>query len=73
VLAEVELAALAAGLRGRLAAHTVYECHECGTRRLGPRGCSGCRRLRDRLGLGGRCPECDHLVLVAELLMEDER
>ncbi len=73
--AELELTILTNHLRrqGRLVAQTVYECGECGERFLGERRCPDCGAFMQRLGLGGRCSECDHPVLVAELLAEDER
>ena len=72
---ELELTALTSLLRrqGRLVAQTVYECHECGERYLGERRCPDCGVFLRRLGVGGHCSECDHAVLVAELLAEDER
>ena len=73
--AELELTTLTAQLRrqGRLVSRTVYECGECGERYLGERRCPDCGGFLRRLGLGGRCLECDHPMLVAELLAEDER
>jgi predicted RNA-binding Zn-ribbon protein involved in translation (DUF1610 family) len=47
---------------------TVYECPECGTRYLGVRRCSECNLMCRKLGLGGLCPHCDELVLLAELM-----
>jgi ribosomal protein L32 len=75
VPAELELTTLTDHLRrqGRLVARTVYECGECGERYLGERRCPDCGGFLRRLGLGGHCSECDHPVLVAELLAEDER
>jgi hypothetical protein len=74
VPAELELTTLTTHLRrqGRLVAQTVYECDECGGRYLGERRCTDCGGFLRRLGLGGRCSEGDHPVLVAELLAEDE-
>lgn len=73
--AELELTTLTADLRrqGRLVAQTVYECGECGERYLGERRCPDCGSFLRRLGLGGRCAECDQVLLVAELLAEAER
>ncbi len=55
--------------RGRLAAHTVYEC-ECGERYLGEQRCDQCNRFCRAAGLGGRCPGCDEPVLIADLLAD---
>jgi hypothetical protein len=44
----------------------VYECPSCGERQSGRR-CSECNVFCRRLGLGGRCPACDEVVLVGEL------
>jgi hypothetical protein len=52
----------------RLAVHTIYECPVCGERFLGERRCGECNRFCRALGLGGRCPDCDTLILVSELL-----
>jgi len=54
--------------RGRLAAHTIYECPACGERRLGERRCPDCQLFSRALGLGGHCPECEHPILLTELL-----
>ena len=63
--------ALQADLRRRrqLAAHTVYEC-ECGERYLGHQRCDQCNRFCRAIGLGGCCPGCDELVLIADLLSD---
>jgi DNA-directed RNA polymerase subunit RPC12/RpoP len=51
-----------------LVAHTVYECSRCGERLLGERRC-GDRHLYARsIGLGGSCPDCDTVILLADLL-----
>jgi len=75
VSAELELTTLTDHLRrrGRLVAQTVYACNECGGRYLGERRCPDCGAFMRRLGLGGRCSECDHPVLIDELLADDER
>jgi hypothetical protein len=71
-----ELAPRAAGLRaelrrrGQLAAHTVYECEDCGERFLGRQRCDGCNRFCRAVGLGGDCPGCDEPLLIADLLGE---
>jgi hypothetical protein len=54
--------------RGHLAAQRVYECPDCAQRFLGERRCPDCNLFCRGLGLGGRCPHCDDLVLVSELL-----
>ena len=51
-----------------LVAHTIYECGECGERRLGERRCPDCNRFSAALGLGGACPDCQEPILLAELL-----
>lgn len=56
--------------RRRLAAHTVYECNQCGERFLGEQRCDQCNRFCQAIGLGGRCTGCDELVLIADLLHE---
>ncbi len=56
--------------RRQLAAHTVYECEECGERFLGQQQCPQCRRFFRTAGLGGLCPGCDQPLLVTELLGE---
>ena len=73
--AELEHTTLTTHLRrqGRLVAQTVYECGECGERYLGERRCPDCGRWCRRVGIGGNCPACDHPLLVAELLAEEER
>jgi hypothetical protein len=44
----------------------VYECPSCGERLL-ERRCGECNVFCRRLGVGGRCPACDEVVLVDEL------
>jgi ribosomal protein L32 len=75
VRAELELTTLTSHLRqkGRLVAQTVYECEECGERYLGERRCPSCGRWCRRVGIGGNCPECDHVLAMVELLDEDGR
>jgi Zn finger protein HypA/HybF involved in hydrogenase expression len=34
----------------------------------GERRCEDCNRFCRALGLGGRCPECDTLILLSDLL-----
>jgi hypothetical protein len=69
------LTALATKLKRQqtLAAHTVYECPLCETRLLGERRCTDCNRFCRALGLGGPCPHCDELVVIADLLGEEVR
>ena len=68
-----DLAALqrALGRPGVLAAHTVYECPDCGERLLGERRCDDCGRFCRALGLGGTCPDCDAVILLGDLLAEE--
>ena len=65
-----DLEALTADLRRlqTLVAHTLYECPSCETRYLAERRCPDCHLFCRRLGLGGPCPGCDDLVLIAEIL-----
>ena len=46
----------------------VYECTRCGERFLGERRCPECQLYTRNLGLGGPCPDCDHPIVLAELL-----
>ena len=73
--AELELTTLTTHLRrqGRLVAQTVYECNQCGERYLGERRCPECGLWCRRVGIGGNCPECDHLLAMVELVEEDGR
>ena len=70
--AELDLTALVIQLRrqGRLVAQAVYECSECGERYVGERRCPDCGCFLQRVRLGGHCLECDHPVLIEELLAE---
>ena len=52
------------------AAHTVYECPTCDARFLGERRCAECNTFCRALGLGAACPECDAVLLLADLLQE---
>ena len=56
--------------RARLLSHSVYECPRCEDRYLGLRRCPDCNLMCRRLGLGGECPHCAELVLVADLVPE---
>jgi hypothetical protein len=55
--------------RRQLSAHTVYEC-DCGERYLGQQRCDQCQRFCRAAGLGGRCPGCDEIVLIADLFSD---
>ncbi len=68
--AVVDVRQLRAELRRRkaLVAHTVYERSVCGERSVGERRCQDCHVFSRALGLGGHCAECDHPMLLAELL-----
>ncbi len=68
--AVVDQRQLRAELRRReaLVAHTVYECSVCGERSVGERRCQDCHVFSRALGLGGHCAECDHPILLADLL-----
>lgn len=52
----------------KLLAHTVYECPSCETRALGEQRCAECNTFTRRIGLGGNCPECDAVIVLAELI-----
>jgi hypothetical protein len=47
--------------------HTVYECPDCAERFVGQRRCDDCGRFCRALGLGGVCPDCAAIILLAEL------
>jgi ribosomal protein L32 len=51
-----------------LVAHTIYECSSCGERFLGERRCPDCHLYGRSVGLGGSCPDCEAVILLAELL-----
>jgi ribosomal protein L32 len=51
-----------------LVAHTVYECSSCGERFLGERRCPECHLYGRSVGLGGSCPDCETVILLADLL-----
>jgi hypothetical protein len=51
-----------------LVAHTLYECPTCGERYLGVQRCPDCQHFCRALGLGGACPHCDELLLIADVL-----
>jgi hypothetical protein len=46
---------------------TVYQCPECGTRRLGEQWCPDCTRPALRLDLGGLCPHCDEPITISDI------
>ncbi len=46
---------------------TVYECDTCETRQLGEQRCE-CGVFMRKLGPGGRCPGCDEIHTIDELL-----
>jgi hypothetical protein len=54
--------------RRLLVAHTVYECPRCSDRFLGERRCGDCNVYARSIGLGGSCPDCDTVILLADLL-----
>jgi ssDNA-binding Zn-finger/Zn-ribbon topoisomerase 1 len=49
-------------------AQTVYACPKCDERFVGLRRCPDCHLFCQALGLGGTCPECDQVILLADLL-----
>jgi hypothetical protein len=67
---DVDIDAVRNDLRRRreLTAHTVYECGACGERYLAARRCSTCNLFCRVLEPGGACSECDHVILLSELL-----
>jgi hypothetical protein len=46
---------------------TVYECSDCGTRRLGQQWCTDCHRPATRVDLGGLCPHCSEPVTISDI------
>ena len=56
--------------RAALLSHSVYECARCEEHYLGVRRCPDCNLMCRRIGLGGECPHCSELVLVADLVPE---
>jgi ribosomal protein L32 len=54
--------------RRLLVAHTIDVCSSCGERFLGERRCPDCHLFTRSLGLGGRCPDCDTIILLGDLL-----
>ncbi len=57
--------------RRLLVAHTVYECSRCGERSLRERRCGDCNLYARSIGLGGSCPDCETVILLADLLELD--
>jgi ribosomal protein L32 len=51
-----------------LVAHMIYECSSCGERFLGERRCPDCHLYGRSVGLGGSCPDCEAVILLADLL-----
>ena len=51
-----------------LVAHTVYGSARCDERYLGVRRCSSGQVYCRALGPGGQCEDCDHIMLLTELL-----
>jgi ribosomal protein L32 len=54
-----------------LKTHTVYECSSCGERFLGERRCPDCNLYARSVGLGGSCPDCDTIILLADFLEQE--
>lgn len=57
----------AAPAAGSRRSHTVYECPDCGERRLGVQRCEDCGRFGHAVGLGGACPGCGEPVTLTDL------
>jgi len=57
--------------RRQLTEHTVYECAACQTRSVGEQRCADCNTFARNVGLGANCPECDAVVLLADLFGEE--
>ena len=51
-----------------LVGQTVYECPTCNERLPGQRRCDQCNLMCRKVGLGGRCSECDDIMTVAEFI-----
>jgi hypothetical protein len=47
--------------------HTIYQCPDCTTRRLGAQWCPDCNTPCTRIDYGGLCPHCDEPVAVSDL------
>ena len=56
---------------GALAAHTIYQCPDCGEQFVGQRRCEDCGIFCRALGLGGACPDCDAVILLRDLLPQE--
>jgi hypothetical protein len=50
--------------------HCVFECAACDERYIGERRCPQCNLFTRNLGLGAPCPDCDHPIVLAELIPE---
>ncbi len=72
-LASVDLVVLRKQLQRQrlLVTHTVYECSSCGERFLGERRCPDCHLYGRSVGLGGSCPDCETIILLADLLGQE--
>ncbi len=70
---QLDLTSLRTALKQRrqLTEHTVYECPSCQTRLLAEQRCADCNTFGYVVGLGGNCPECDAVLLLADLLGEE--
>jgi len=55
---------------GTRRAHMIYECGQCGQRRLGEQRCTDCGVFGRAVGLGGACPHCAEPVTLADLDLE---
>ena len=51
-----------------LVAQTVYVCPRCDETYLSERRCPECHVFCRAAGLGGRCPDCDTVIRLADLL-----
>lgn len=54
--------------RAALLRQTVYECPQCEQRLLQDRRCPDCNLMCKKVGIGGCCPSCDEVLLVADLI-----
>ena len=51
-------------------AHSLYACPECGEETLGERRCPDCNLMGRNVGLAVRCPNCDEVLRLDDLLAE---
>ena len=58
--------------RRQLTKHIVYECPTCETRSVGEQRCSDCNTFARALGVGGPCPDCDAVLLLADLIQLED-